>query len=59
MDLTDLARRIAEFQQETGVQPNVVIVDDNPEDYRTLLGLVVLVDETAPKPVRVAFVKDL
>lgn len=59
MDLAELARQIAEFQQAHGMLPNAVIVDENPERYRTLMGLVVIVAETAPKPVRVAFVQDL
>lgn len=59
MDLADLSRRIVAFIEATGTQPNAVIVDENPERYVKLLGLVVIVDETATKPVRVAFVQDL
>jgi hypothetical protein len=59
MDLAELSRRIAVFIEETGAQPNAVIVDENPEGYVKLLGLRVVVDETATKPMRVALVQDL
>ena len=59
MDIIDVARLIRQFQLETGLMPNAVIVDENTANLKHIAGLAVIVDDASTKPVRVAYVLDL
>jgi hypothetical protein len=59
MDIIDVTRLLQQFKQETGLMPNAIIVDENPNSLRTFAGLSVITDETAAKPLRIAFVLDV
>jgi hypothetical protein len=59
MDIIDVARLIRQFQLETGLMPNAVIVDENTASLKHIAGLAVITDDTATKPARVAYVLDL
>lgn len=59
MDIIDIVRLIRQFEMETGMMPNAVIVNDNPLNIRVIAGLTVITDDAATKPARVAYVLDL
>jgi hypothetical protein len=56
MNIIEITRQFAEFSERFGVSPNAVIVSDNPDGLTKIAGLLVIVDEYATKPIRVALV---